>query len=45
MGRGASRHRFSSVDYRLYASSSRLAMAERGMNTTPEKGHLFLRGP
>ena len=33
------------VEYRLNAPSSRLAMAERGMSTTPEKGHLFLRGP
>ena len=33
------------VEYHLYAPSSRLAMAERGMNTTPEKGPLFLRGP
>ena len=33
------------VEYRLYAPSSRLAMAERGMSTTPEKRHVFLRGP
>ena len=35
----------SSVEHRLYAPFSRLAMAERGMSTTPEKGHVFLRGP
>ena len=33
------------VEYRLYAPSSRLAMAERGIRTTAEKGYLFLRGP
>ena len=33
------------VEYRLYAPSSRLAMTERGMSTTPEKGRVFLLGP
>ena len=33
------------VEYCPYAPSSRLAMAERDMSTTPQNGNLFLRGP
>ena len=33
------------VEYRLYAPSSRLALAERGTSTTPDNGLVFLRGP
>ena len=37
--------RRSSVEYFRDAPFSRLALAERGMSTTPQHGNFFLRGP
>ena len=42
---GGVRPFFTGVEYCPYAPSSRLAMAGRGMSTTPQNGQLFLRGP